>query len=230
MYKDHRTFSTPPSDALLWRYMDFTKFVSLLEQRALFFAKVSRLGDPFDGSITKFTLSESLWKRLSNPEILRDELRRYRERNLISCWNESAYESAAMWKLYGQHIAVRTTSARLCRSFVCKEDVYVGKVRYVDYEADHISFNNIFNLYLHKRRGFEHEQEVRAVISVGDGDTADWAGQYYDVDVEVLVEQVVVAPFAAGWFFDLVRAVAEKYGLGAPVEKSALEVTPTFLS
>lgn len=36
VYKDHDSFETPPSGAGLWRYVDFTKFVSLLEKQALF--------------------------------------------------------------------------------------------------------------------------------------------------------------------------------------------------
>lgn len=41
----------PPSEAILWRYMDFTKFVSLLEKSALFFARADKLDDPFEGFI-----------------------------------------------------------------------------------------------------------------------------------------------------------------------------------
>ena len=94
--------------------------------------------------------------------------------------------------------------------------------------VNHISIENLFNTYTHKRRSLEHEQEVRAMTIVEEGATADWVGQYYAVDIEVLIEQVVVAPFAADWFFDLVRAVAEKYSLMAPVGKSALEVATIF--
>ena len=32
--------------------MDFTKFVSLLDKRALFFAGADTLGDPFEGSVS----------------------------------------------------------------------------------------------------------------------------------------------------------------------------------
>ena len=37
-YVEHKHF-TPPADKniKIWRYLDFTKFVSLLDQRALFF-------------------------------------------------------------------------------------------------------------------------------------------------------------------------------------------------
>src|SRR5687768_14667395 len=34
----------------LWRYMDLAKFLHLLEDRTLFFARADRLGDPFEGA------------------------------------------------------------------------------------------------------------------------------------------------------------------------------------
>ena len=157
MYDQHPAFITPPPDAVLWRYMDFVKFVSLLERKALFFAKASRLGDPFEGSISQSTAVEIQRMKLVKPEALHEELFRQRDRTLVNCWHEGAYESAAMWSLYGQHIAIRTTSERLCRSFDCEEDIHVGRVAYVDYETAHIRLNNLFNLYLHKRLSFEHE-------------------------------------------------------------------------
>ena len=39
MYKEHPAFNPPTDDAVLWRYMDFTKFASLLESSALFFVR-----------------------------------------------------------------------------------------------------------------------------------------------------------------------------------------------
>ena len=226
MHRLHSTFTTPPHDAVLWRYMDFTKFVSLLERKALFFAKASQLGDPFEGSLATSTLAEIQRMGLVNPEDLREDLRRARDRHLVNCWHEGDHESAAMWKLYGEHIAIRSTSDRFCRSFVCEDDIYVGRVLYVDYETADINLNNLFNLFLHKRNNFEHEREVRAMTSVKEGATAAWSGQYYAVDVEVLIEKVVVAPYADEWFVELVQAVAENYGLQAPVRRSALGVPP----
>jgi hypothetical protein len=46
-----RSISQPSSeDLVIWRYMDFTKFVALLEARSLFFVRVAHLDDPFEGS------------------------------------------------------------------------------------------------------------------------------------------------------------------------------------
>ena len=39
MYKDGPDYDCPSDDTVLWRYMDFAKFVSLLDKRSLFFLK-----------------------------------------------------------------------------------------------------------------------------------------------------------------------------------------------
>jgi hypothetical protein len=49
-FEPHPEFK-PPRDpkATIWRYTDFTKFLSLLDSSALFFSGVDLLGDPFEG-------------------------------------------------------------------------------------------------------------------------------------------------------------------------------------
>src|SRR6266478_4615364 len=37
-------------NTVLWRYMDFAKFVALLEQRAVYFCRADLLGDRFEGA------------------------------------------------------------------------------------------------------------------------------------------------------------------------------------
>ena len=74
----------PPNlDVPIWRYMDFTKFVSLLQNRGLFFPTVTQLNDPFEGSFARGNLQElqkqveptpapsvSIWKKLELPALV----------------------------------------------------------------------------------------------------------------------------------------------------------------
>ena len=109
MYKEHPVFNPPPSDAVLWRYMDFTKFVSLLEKQALFFARADRLGDPFEGSFSKVNkvLRPSFVQRLYGEEKIpegtlehmADHMERTRRSILINCWHQSTYESAKFYTI-----------------------------------------------------------------------------------------------------------------------------------
>lgn len=46
-----RSYSIPEGTTTLWRYVDFGKFVSMLLTKSLYFTKVSRFNDPFEGAI-----------------------------------------------------------------------------------------------------------------------------------------------------------------------------------
>jgi hypothetical protein len=53
MYIDHPSFEKPDNaDAKVWRYLNFTKFLSLIDKEALYFSRLDCLGDPFEGSVT----------------------------------------------------------------------------------------------------------------------------------------------------------------------------------
>ena len=159
---------------------------------------------------------------------LRENLHPERHGVLVNCWCAGNHESAAMWERYGQHIAICTTSERLCRSFVCEQDIHVGKISYIDYENDRTGIRD-FTLYLQKRHNFEDEHEVRAITRVEEGSTRDWSRQYYEVDIEVLIDTIVVATSTAIWFLELVQAMATKYGLRDYIARvSQLGANPIF--
>ena len=247
MYKEHPVFTPLSSDAILWRYMDFTKFVSLLEKQALFFPRADKLGDPFEGSLTKVNeaLRPTLYKDKIPEEHLRtmtqfmQELPRW---TLINCWHENAHESEAMWRLYAREtdgIAIKTDFDSFKNSFTCSEDIYIGSVNYVDYDSHFIPEGNTFYAYLHKRKSFEHEREIRAIVQElpTDEQGVDRSrdicdiGKYYEVDLSVLigkVGKVVVAPFAPDWFLELVKSITVRYNFEFPVVKSTLADNPTY--
>ncbi len=244
MYKQHNLFDSPPSDAELWRYLDFTRFVSLLDKQAIFFPRADKLGDPFEGSYTKFNVAirPTIYKDKIPDHALQqmsDFVRESRRFTLISCWHLNDHESAAMWKLYSREsdgIAVKTTFGSFTQSLKADEDIFVGKVNYIDYENTFIREDNLFAPFLYKRKSFEHEREVRAIsqkFPTSDGKTdlshdIYHSGAYFDVDISLLIEGVVVAPYAADWFLQLVQSVAKTYGLDTPVYRSSLAETPIW--
>jgi hypothetical protein len=54
LHENHPTFLEPDPNAMVWRYIDFPKLVSLLDRKALFFVKASKLYDPFEGTLPEF--------------------------------------------------------------------------------------------------------------------------------------------------------------------------------
>ena len=244
MYEEHPDYEAPEDDAVLWRYMDFTKFVSLLETKSLFFARADKLGDPFEGAYSKVNVA--LRPALYEGKIPESGLKQFaafakesRRFTKINCWHEANHESAAMWRLYSREhdgIAVKTDFKSLSQSFTCNDSIYIGKVNYVDYDTTFIPERNVFFPYFHKRQSFEHEREVRAItlnMPTRDGkidlsQEVHAIGSYYDVDLSSLVQEVIVAPYADDWFIRLVQSVAARYGLMAPVSRSGLAELPTW--
>ncbi len=53
-------FPVQDEESMIWRYMDFTKFVSLLDRASLFLCRADRLEDPFEGSSTEADVD--FWK------------------------------------------------------------------------------------------------------------------------------------------------------------------------
>ena len=158
---------------------------------------------------------------------------------LINCWHENAHESEAMWRLYAREtdgIAIKTDFNSFKNSFTCSKEIYIGSVNYVDYDSHFIPEGNMFSPYLHKRKSFEHEREIRAIVMEipSNEHGVDWAqdicdiGKYYEIDLPLLIQEVVVAPFAQDWFLELVKSVTIRYNFEFPVVKSVLADNPTW--
>lgn len=212
MYEEHPVFNPPPDDAILWRYMDFTKFVSLLDKRSLFFSAADKLRDPFEGSISEVNvqLHPIVYKNRTEDQrrSFIQGLKTLPRFHLINCWHENPYESEAMWRLYAREedgIAIKTDFDSFKKSFICSETIFIGKVSYIDYKREFVPEDNAFHLFLHKRKSFAHEHEVRAIsMRMGEDDeisiklrTGSLFGVYYEVDLFLLIKEVIVAPFCS---------------------------------
>ena len=241
MFEENVQFNTPERSAVLWRYMDFTRFVSLLDRAALHFSAPDHLGDPFEGSFSEVNhlLHPLVHGDEGTPKVLarmQETFKALRSRVAINCWHQAEHESAAMWKLYSREndgIAVRTTCGNLADSFRCEEDIHIGEVSYVDYHTTPIP-EGALSPFLCKRQEFSYEQEVRAASLWLDARSHESPGRsftergvYYSVDLAVLIKEVRVAPYAPSWFFDLVQAVVDRYSLEVEVLSSAMAKEPT---
>ena len=245
MYKEHPAFSPPPDNAVLWRYMDFAKFVFLLDKNALYFVRADKLGDPFEGAfpVKNRELNFRAFHEAYNEPMNADAFRGIREGQkllrhsmLISCWHQSDHESAAMWNLYASKkygIAIKTDFSSFKQSLITTKDIYIGKVNYINYASDVLPETNAFYPFLHKRQDFKYEQEVRAIIwaipEVGGLTRAICEiGKYYIVDLSFLIKEVIVAPNTDDRSLEHIQSVMDRYKLKAPVIRSSLADQPMW--
>lgn len=249
-------------DTAVWRYMDFPKYVSLLATGTLWFARADTVEDRFEGSTTHSNqrwLAEVVKDSTNGREMIatmQAMTRAMVTNTAISCWHMGEHESAAMWDLYLRSrngVAVRSTLRRLKASFPEANAsgvgrgadgranalaVHMGAMKYIDYKTESIPPGNLVHPFLFKRKSYEHERELRALVFDlpidGRGSVAleeSWCpggGVQVPIDINQLVESVYVAPLADAWFRDTVRAVTERWGFSFEVRQSSLNEDPLY--
>jgi hypothetical protein len=250
-----RRYEVPPAQSQLWRYMDFTKYVSLLSSRALYFSRADHFPDDYEGA-KGLKIRKDVWddhyleffrEAISNPPVgykntrtdeeVETEAKRLltdletggeasRSRTFINCWHENDHESAAMWRLYSSFlpnaVAVQTFYEALYSAMGRDPSIQIGRVRYLDLRTQYAGVNDAF---WRKRKSFEHEREVRAIIL--DFEHRD-IGKLVSCDVDSLIKRVYVSPEAPNWFISLVNDVNHKYALDVKVTASEFNQEPFF--
>lgn len=234
-------YKIPGFDATLWRYIDFTKLVSLLEDQTIFFARADKLGDRFEGAwsnVNQMVLQSATTAEAKAWRIIMDQAKLRRRLILVNCWHASDHESEAMWKLYSgmqYGLAVKTNFKTLVHSFTDRTPDLIAQVEYIPYETKLMPWSYLAPFF-HKRLSFEYEREVRAIMGFLDPDEgqADHPSDICDVglpfpiDPVELIQEVVVSPYAEPWTLDLVQAVCDRYGVAAPVRLSSMASEPAW--
>jgi hypothetical protein len=221
----------------------------MLASQTLFFSRLDQFHDPFEGAMGSEDTEEAWCNHylsffrsatqnppegfmcnLSDQEVEQEAerlLRDFRQGNLrksritfVNCWYESEHESDAMWRLYSEQskyaVAIQSTVG-LVRKHT-EQQITVGRVRYIDYckAFPDISFPHFF-----KRKAFEHEREVRAVIIDQHADPKV-VGKTVGITPQSLILGVKVSPLCPSWFLEIVQDVTRKYELNADIAVSSL--------
>jgi hypothetical protein len=222
-YSAHPDIRTPADTTVLWRYMDFAKFVEILENNTQWFARLDQFEDPLEGLHTDGEM-KSLRKNLdgNSANQLIDAFRSAKSSSYINCWRSGSYESLAMWDLYGQGsgiIAIKSTVGKLKESLTAYNDpIYISKVKYMDWSKRQ-GLDNILVAASRKDLSYEHEAEVRAIFCPFRPKSSNnlEAGEAVAVDIKKLITEVVVGPREQSWVARLVKRVMKKYELSHPI-------------
>jgi len=250
-----RPYKVPRHDAVLWRYMDFSKYVSLLSTSSLYFARSDTFEDHFEGA-QGIKSNREQWDRhhldyleraityppdggktaLANEEIKSESQRllkqiQYigesgRERTYINCWHENEHESEAMWRLYSSYINNAVAIKTTYKRLSSSlEDRTNIQIGTVEYLDFRKQFSGINSAFWRKRKSFQHEREVRAIYFELHNKDI---GISIHCNLSTLIEAVYISPKAPEWFKRVVDDVNIKYGLNITVSKSELNEEPFY--
>jgi hypothetical protein len=257
MYTPHPTVFKQPLDEgiSVWRYMDLSKFIWMIQRDALFFCRSDSLGDPFEGHYTKVIADQeeehiktlqannqfaAIPAAVHAVEMAREVFRvntlelpkQLKQKYFVSCWHMNEEESPAMWKLYtsqNESICIRSKYKTLAN--LLPEESLLGCVGYINYHRDSFDTTEMWSYIIHKRKSFEHEREIRAAIYRGEAcpfEAVDGKGLVVPINVAELIEEIFVSPTAQSPLSEVVTGLAEKYGLSARVLESRVNEEPAW--
>lgn len=206
----------------IWRYMDFAKFMWMMENSALYLPSISQFNDAHEGVFTKRDYA-ALMKQLGQeygPEQIRNLAHWIRKNSTTTCWHINEVESSVMWDAYsGQSagLAIRSTSGRLHKSMQVPDGIETtyGAIRYLNYEEGGTRLLSWTVPALYKRTLFQSESEFRVIFKEVDKKPFEESKilNQVGVDLQVLIEGIYVSPNAETWFTELVREILAKRNL-----------------
>ena len=219
----------------LWRYMDLSKFISLLEKEALWLARSDTFRDKREGRFPddmRQTIEE-VFKSFDESDDSRvrnaDDFQDYIQKNtFLSCWHKNFDENMVMWEIYGREnnaVAIQTTINDLANSI---DD---SNLRGYSLSLKNVSYLRPVEIsgvvpyeecFFIKRPHFSFEQEVRISFDTycKENPTKNTPfGYYLPVSIQMLITKVLIHPDSPEWFFEAINSITTKYGIHAPVER-----------
>ena len=230
MYEKNDNMYFLADDVLLWKYMSFSKFVNLLSGN-LYFNRIDSFEDVFEGHFPdriKKGLENSQYRNILVVEPLAQHIL------YVSCFHASDCETAFMWHQYSNQdgLAIQTTGKRLKEAFkITEENIYLSKVKYLDYATEFFEVNGLFSLAIHKRKSFEFEKEVRCIcMKMPEGlkekqsplDIETPTGIKIPINLDVLIDKIYLSPYAPSYLEENVKMIMDKWELHKDVINSDL--------
>lgn len=247
------SFFEPEESIELARYTDITKFLSLLKDKQMFFCRLDKLEDRFEGTLPHMSKKhltdwykymrdvEKFYKVPMTDAIIEQKVNEdleFREKlkalNCINCWNEFNGESYALWKVYSnlnQGIMIKSSFNRIIKAFEkSSEDIYCSRIKYIDYDTERIDISNTITPMIHKHFAYSYENEIRLIHEVSNvGWKHDWSseklekGIKIDIDLNELISEIIISPFSPDWFKELIEDILNKYKIDCKLTHSQLK-------
>ena len=228
MYQDHEQLDMINDNLKVWKYMNLSKLIWMLEKRMLWFNRIDSFEDVFEGTYpaANKSLRHEIYEGKPLPDSVYDQIMDLAKKNTFACcFYTNAFESAAMWKLYANDdgVAIQTDTNNLKEAFYPEPTpVFITKVNYIDYDSDFLPERNMFSLGAYKRKSFSHENEIRCLWSPHEMGSLSAKGKGTLISTEKLIKKIYLSPYAPSYLEDVVKGLLVKYTCTSEVVKSPL--------
>ncbi len=223
------------NNEILWRYIDLPKFVSMLEEKALWLARADSFKDRHEGRFPD-EMRQLIEKAYEGFEIDNespvedaDDFQDYLLKNtFINCWHKNFDENMVMWEVYGEvnnAVAIQTNVGKIKASIdITNISGFSLMLKNVIYKrADEITGVLLYeDCFFRKRPHFSFEQEVRISLDTYSRLSPSKKtpnGYKLPININGLIRKILVHPDSEDWFINAVISLKKKYNVNAPVSR-----------
>lgn len=231
MYKVHKDLTTPNREITIWRYMSLSKFLSLINNKQLYFARHDKFFDAQEGVLS------NLDKRFFDNKVPGISSRmkcEYLGCTFINCWIMSDLELYLMWTAYSsidEGIAIKSTVGNLIDSLDSNDErcIYISDVNYIDHNRQYTfdktgGFANLLAPFFCKGQYFQQEKELRLIYSDYEIDERDRIeGVQFKVSLDILIDEIWIAPRAETWYEEVIRKELLLHNIKKPLKRSCIK-------
>ena len=176
----------PPSEAVIWRFLDLRKFRDLMANQELYFRRADLFDDESEGLPPEQYVRRVL--RL-DPYDIKDQvalnhhfgqLAQAREMYFITCWYLYRKEDLAIWEQYAPDGVAVTSSYGLLKESLAgiPDDTHIGLIQY---GTAHLTDRfNAMEFITTKQEKYAAESEVRAILT--SSNPLDGGNRHIDVN------------------------------------------------
>lgn len=219
--------------------MEFWKFESLINNRALYFRRSDRLEDDMEGKYSEANrcYTTDLFRRFLAAYPIQHDPAQFEQASLnfrysvfINCWHINRVESEDMWATFGKtsdSIVIVSTVRKLLRA-VKSAEIQPGRVNYASQAQPRPEWS-YYGPFFFKDTRFMHEREFRLIMHPPDGqgvDIAETLGQTVLIEPQGVIDVVKLHPRASDEFKRKVKGLIEACGAKLAVSWSSFRRMP----
>ena len=204
--------------------MSIPKYLSLIANQELYLTRVDQLDDKAEILVTRKEIE--YWTTLFNADIQK-WANKQRKKVYVNCWTVSDYESSTMWGAFADNstgIAIKTSISRLQSCYLGKKEIDLAIVNYINYETETVQPEgepiNTIRFFSTKRSFYSNEHEIRLIYESHGGKAK--TGIAIPVNLDVLIDEIHVAPNAQSWFVQTIERITNSAGYVFPILLSDL--------
>ena len=231
----------------LWKYIDLHQLIFFLREGSLFFNRLDKFEDPFEGITTSIIKNEvdRLKKSESKIRMIKAWLKTegtaaMQKKQFVNCWFNNDRESMAMWNLFSNpdSVAIRIkfdemldslppSFIELTEEFNNNIEVIGDKIHYLKLNPFDLKQNlsRLSHSALRKDIAFEHEKEYRFLIMLRKKVRKNLP--YLKLKLHYFPEmkfEIITHPQMETWKQNNILPLLDVYGLPFKVHKSEIKL------